>query len=254
MGGRGSSSGSKTASAPKISIQQAVVAPKPVANPQYVESGEFKKFMSMTDDKKADVISALTKQEVPVFLADNDFQKLTYAIGANDKPQLVTDKALDSMKGTELFRTVNNVRDTKNGISYDATTIASQVQKGSVTRVSDTGGSYYGRGIYFADSYGSSIGYGNVSGNISKTAVVRAKISPTAKIISHSQASSAVSKEIASGSKFGKALAKCDSASRVSIYAYSKGYSAIKSSDYYNILSRKALAISTDVKAKSYKW
>ncbi len=256
MGGRGSSSGSarKSSRVIKLTSTPQGVTPKPQQH-AFVEEGEFEKFRSMSTDEQADMISKLSKQEVPIFLANNDFQKLTYAIGGNDKPTIVSDSALDKVKGVELFRTVNGTKDIKNGITYDADMIASQIQRGKVTRVSDSGGSYFGRGIYFADNYGDSICYGNGRGNIKSTAVVRAKIDPNAKIISYNQASTGVRVEMQNGSKLGKALKKCDSYSRESIYALSKGYSVITSgSGYYNILSRKALIMSSDVKAGSTKW
>ena len=215
-------------------------------------STNYDSFMAMSDDQKADTISQMISQDVPVFLADNDFQKLTYNLGLNDKPQLVDDNVLDGMNGTELFRHVNSVDDGKNRIRYSADEIASQVQKGSVTRVSDSGGSAYGRGIYFADNYMDSTLYGNYSGNIKKTAVVRCKLNSNAKVIDYNKASNGARKEMASGSKLGKALRKCDSASAVSIYAMAKGYNVIHNGrSYYNILNRNAVTMSKDIKAKN---
>ena len=189
-------------------------------------------------------------------MADNDFQRLTFNLGLNDKPQLVDDSVLDTMTGTELFRTVNSVADGRTRIRYNADDIASQVQRGSVTRVSDNGGSAYGRGIYFAHTYGSSAGYGNVSGNIKQTAVMRAKLNSNAKIITDSEATVGVRTEISMGTKLGKVLSKCDSASRRSIYAMAKGYNVISDGydDYYVILNRNAITMSKTIKAKGTKW
>lgn len=218
-------------------------------------SANYDNFMAMTDDQKAQAISSLASQDVPVFLADNDFQKFTYNLGLNDKPQLVDDSVLDTMNGTELFRTVNAVNDTTNRIRYNADDIASQVQRGSVTRVSDSGGSAYGRGIYFADDYTESSYYGRSKGNIQKTAVVRCKLNSNAKVINHSKAVSGVQSEISKGTKLGKALSKCDRASQTSIYAMAKGYNVITSGHgYYNILSRNAVTMSKTIKAGSNKW
>ena len=218
-------------------------------------STNYDTFMSMTDDQKADAISKLSSQDVPVFLADNDFQKFTYNLGLNDKPQLVDDSVLDTMNGTEMFRTVNAVNDNVNRIKYNADDIASQIQRGSVTRVSDSGGSAYGRGIYFADDYSESSYYGNSKGDIKKTAVVRCKLNSNAKTIHYFNAHSGAVQEIKSGSKLGKALSKCDKASMVSIYAMAKGYNVITSGHgYYNILSRNAVTMSKTIKAGSNKW
>lgn len=215
-------------------------------------SASYDAFMAMSDDDKADFISANIKQGVPAHLAQNDFQRFIYNSGLNEKPDVVSDATLNTMTGTELFRTVNNVYDGKNDISYNADQIAKQVMAGRVTRVSDNGGSVYGRGIYFADSYGSSTSYGNTRGNVKKTAVVRAKLNNNAKTIGYSQASSGAMKEIKSGSKLGKTLSKCDSDSRASIYAMSKGYNVITSGHgYFNVLNRNAITMSSDIKASS---
>ena len=218
-------------------------------------SANYDNFMAMSDDQKAQAISNLASQDVPANLANNDFQKFTYNLGLNDKPQLVDDNVLDTMNGTELFRTVNSVYDRKSDTNWDADTIASQVQRGSVTRVSDNGGSAYGRGIYFADDYNESSFYGNTRGNIKKTAVVRAKLNSNAKVITYNKATSGLRQEINSGSSLGKALARCDHASQVSIYAMAKGYNVIyNQNSYYNILSRNAVTMSKTIKAGSNKW
>ena len=211
-------------------------------------SAQYDAFMQMSDDQKADVIDSMIKQGVPSHLADNDFQKMIYNIGLNDKPQLVDDATLDGMNGTELWRTVNNVYDRQNDISYTADQIARQVQAGRVTRVSDNGGSVYGRGIYFADDKTESSFYGNTRGNVKKTAQIRCKLNSNANLINHSKAVSGVNAEISKGTKLGKVLAKCDRHSQASIYALAKGYNVITSgSGYYNILNRNAVTMSKTI-------
>ena len=215
----------------------------------------YNSFMQMSDDEKADMINSLSSKDIPAHLANNAFQKFIYNSQMNDKPQLVDDATLDSMNGTEIFRTVNNVYDSRNDLGYSATEIAKQVQTGSITRVSDNGGSVYGRGIYFADDYFESTAYGNTKGNAKKTAVIRAKLNSNAKVISYSQASNGVSKEIKSGSKLGKALSKVDHASQTSLYALSKGYNVIDNGrNYLNILNRNAITMSKDIKPMGKGW
>lgn len=214
-------------------------------------SAGYNDFLSMTDDEKADVISSMVTQQVPAHLSDSSFQRFTYNLGLNDKPQLVDDATLNKMSGTEIYRTVNNVYDRKNDLSYSADQICKQIQGGRVTRTSDNGGSVYGRGIYFADSRSSSTAYGTSRGDIKKTAVVRAKLNDTAKVVSYSQASRGAAAEMKSGSKLGQSLRKCDSASAVSIYAMSKGYNVISSGHgYYNVLNRQAMTMSKTISAK----
>lgn len=218
-------------------------------------SASYDAFMAMSDDDKADYIDKAISNAVPVFLADNDFQKFVYNSGMNDKPQIVSDATLDSMNGTEIFRTVNNVYDQRHDISYSADQIAAQVTKGSVTRVSDTGGSVYGRGIYFASDYGDSVAYGNRRGDIKRTAVIRGKLNSNARVISYNSASSGLSAEIRSGSKLGRSLSKMDTKSAVSMYALSKGYNVITSGhSYINILNRNAVTMSDTYKAAGSSW
>lgn len=218
-------------------------------------SADYNKFMAMTDDEKADFISANVKQGVPDHLADNSFQRFVYNSGLNEKPTIVDDATLDTMTGTEIFRTVNSVYNRQKDLSYTGEQIAKQVSGARYTRVSDDGGSVYGRGIYFANSYSGSTSYGNTRGDVKKTAVMRAKLNSNAKVINHSVASQGASREIASGSKLGKVLSKCDHDSRASVYAMSKGYNVITSGHgYFNILNRNAITVSSDIKAKGTSW
>ena len=216
-------------------------------------SASYDSFMAMSDDQKAATIDAMANQPVPAFLSDTAMQRFTYNLGLNDKPTLVDDDVLDTMNGTELFRTVNSGRDSVARVRYDADEIATQIQRGRVTRYSDNGGSVYGRGLYFANSYGSSKVYGNTTGNIKSTAMVRAKLNSNAKTIDYYQASRGLSKEMASGSKLGESLSKIarrDSESAVSIYAMSKGYNVITSGHgYFNVLNRNAVTMSKTIKA-----
>ena len=211
---------------------------------------DYNTFMAMTDDQKADVIANAVKQGVPSHLSQTDFQKFVFNSGLNDKPDVVDDATLNKMNGTEIFRTVNNVYDRQNDISYNADQIAKQVIAGKVTRTSDNGGSVYGRGIYFASSKSDSTAYGSTYGNVKKTAVIRAKLNNNAKVGDYFTLSSDCVREMRSGSKLGKTLAKCDSNSAVSIYAMTKGYNVISNGrTYLNVLNRNAITVSSNITA-----
>lgn len=232
-------------------IPQSVVQPAP----QPVISADYDAFKKMTDDQKADAITQAAKTPVPVFLAQNDLQKVLYGLKLNDKPVLVDDSVLDTMPGKELFRTVNATSNQQYRMKFTATDIAQQTIRGSVTRVSDTGGSVHGRGIYFADSYGGSTAYGNTRGNANKTAVVRVKLSPTAKTISTHAAATGVSAEIASGSKLGRALSRIGSTDRTAVWSLAKGYDAmVASNGYHVVINRSALVASKTINAMGYSW
>lgn len=225
-------------------------------------SADFNNFMAMSDDDKADVIDSMIKQGVPAHLADNDFQRFIYNIGLNDKPDVVDDATLDAMSGLEMFRTVNAVKNTAIGVTYSAPEIAKQIQGGSITRVSDTGGSAYGRGLYFTpDCHHSMSMYGRTNGNVKQTCTIRSKLNSNAKIITDTKVSSGINWEIGHGTKLGKVLSKCDRASRESLYAIAKGYNVILgtgsgSAKYHNVLNRQAMTISKDVHPanSSGKW
>ena len=211
-------------------------------------STDYKTFMAMDDDAKADVINNALKQGVPDHLSQTDFQKFIYNTGLNDKPDVVDDATLNNMTGTEIFRTVNNVYDRQNDISYSADQIAKQVIAGRVTRTSDNGGSVYGRGIYFANNKADSTAYGNTRGNVKKTAVIRGKLNNNAKVIDYNKALRGALKKEGDGTKLGTILSKVDSASMVSIYAMTQGYNVISNGrTYLNVLNRNAVTMSKSI-------
>lgn len=214
---------------------------------------EYDDFSKMSEDERIDAIAQAIQEDVPVHLSNTDFQKVVYNLGFNDKPDLVDDKTFDTLKGTTIYRTINSVYDSKNDINYTPTDIAQQIQMGSTTRTSDNGGSVYGRGIYFADSYNDSASYGNRDNDITKTAIIRAKLNSNANVINYRNAVNGANNEISNGTKLGKMLSKCDSASRSSIYALVKGYNVVDANNgYLVILNRKATTISKTIKPTHY--
>lgn len=239
-------------------------APQPVQPVQPVQpiqqnsSPSFDAFKKMTDDQKADAILKVKNTQVPTFLSQSDTQKVLYGLRLNDKPTLVDDSVLDKMPGKDLFRTVNDSKDQANRIKYSAMDIASQTIKGSVTRVSDTGGSAYGRGVYFADDYyGSTSVYGQTRNDINKTAVIRAKLSPTAKTIGTRQAQQMTVQEIKSGSKLGKAISQIGIRDQTTIWALAKGYDAmVAPNGYHVVINRSALFASKSIKpwSSTHNW
>ena len=259
---RGGKAGSHSfTSIPTFAAAQPAPQPQPIPQPvvqpvpQPVMSADYDAFKKMTDDQKADAITQAAKTQVPVFLAQNDLQKVLYGLKLNDKPTLVDDSVLDTMPGKELFRTVNATSNQQYRMKFTATDIAQQTIRGTVTRVSDTGGSVHGRGIYFADSYRGSTAYGNRMGNANQTAVVRVKLSPSAKTISENSAISGLSKEISSGSKLGRALSRIGHQDQTAIYALAKGYDAIVASNgYHVVINRSALVASKTINAMGTSW
>ena len=214
-------------------------------------STQYDAFMKMSDDQRADAIKTAISQDIPDHLNKNsDFKKLIYNLGMNDKPTVVDDATLNSMNGTEIYRTVNSVYDRKTDLNFTAPQIAKQIQAGKITRVSSGGTAVYGDGIYFADSKFGSASYGNTRGNVQKTCIMRAKLNSNAKLINYYSASSGASQEIRKGTKLGQVLNRCSNTSRASIYALAKGYNVIDAGNgYYNILNRNAVTMSDSFNA-----
>ena len=170
-------------------------------------------------------------------------QRFAYFTGMSDKPTVVTDSVLDGMRGHELFRTVHDDYDRNTDIGYTSTDIIKQISRGDYTMYSDSGGSAYGKAIYFASSPNSSSGY--VNGH--NDAMMRAKITG-GKGISKSSADNMYRAALARGDKLARACSKADSKSASNLYALSKGYDYLSTSDYYMILNRRCLTVSDRIK------
>lgn len=213
------------------------------------ESVSYSNFMALTDDEKADAIALMIQQGIPNFLDDSDFQKILYYTEVDGKPQVVSDSALDAMSGQEMFRTVNSYYNPRTDVNYTAKEIYNQLVDGDYTMVSGRGGSAYGKGLYFAHGYTSSTSYRNSSAKSSL--VMRGKLNSNAREITETSAIRGYQREISNGTKLGKVLSKMDRANATSTYALAKGYNVINDgyNDYYVILDRSAITMSSKTKA-----
>lgn len=249
--GRGTSKaggGSSSASA-SLPVTKILTPPTPqqVAKGNILPQGgvAFDKFQQMTDDEKADVISDALGVGTPIFLDDSGLQRFAYFTGMSDKPNVVSDSKLDSMKGTEIFRTVDNAYDRSTDIGYTAKDICDQISKGDYTMYSNSGGSAHGKAIYFADSLRSSASYRGSSASLT----MRAKVTG-GKGIDENKLYSAYNNAYANGDKLARACAKADSSSARNLYALAKGYTHVTDSytGYNMILNRSCLTISDTYK------
>lgn len=196
----------------------------------------------MTDDQKADVVDKALRTGVPVFLDDSGLQRFAYFTGMSGKPNVVSDAQLDKMAGHELFRTVNDAYDSRKDIGYTANDIVKQISSGDFTMYSDSGGSAYGKAIYFASSVPSSAGYAGRNATM-----MRAKITG-GKAISHSAITQMYRTAYNRGDKLAQACGRADHSSAVNLYALSKGYDIITTSDYHMVLNRRCLSVSSKTK------
>lgn len=232
------------ASLPPVTNQVIPPTPQQVATGNILPTGgvAFSDFEKMSDDEKADVVTKALQTGVPMFLDDSGIQRFAYFTGMSDKPNVVTDAQLDKMSGHELFRTVNDAYDRSKDIGYTSTDIAKQIMKGDFTMYSDSGGSAYGKAIYFASSVSSSSGYAGRN-----AAMIRAKITG-GKAISYGSASRIYSAALARGDKLAKACSLAGRNSSENLYALAKGYDIITTSDYHMVLNRRCLTVSDKVK------
>lgn len=170
--------------------------------------------------------------KVPAYLDGSDTSKLMYALGMDNKPTVVDDSTLDGLPGRELFRTVYETRGTMPPPS--STDITDQIRHGDYTQMSGSGGSAYGRGLYFASSFRASALYG--SGEQNPT-IMRAKLNPNAKMASYRSLQSAYT-----NSNF-----PWRGHDGIALFAIAKGYDGwYDSSSGYNILlNRSALTASS---------
>ncbi len=220
------------------------------------KSQTFEDFQKMTDDQKAQVLFDALKDKPPSFLPDNDTQRLLWHLEGDNRPTVVSDSQLDAIQGKDLFRQVAGIHDSTLGNDLNSSDIANQILTGDLTMYSDSGGSAYGRAIYFGDSYSEIKNYygrwnsNRVKGGGNDSTMIRVKVDPKAKSMSYNQMNGAIFREIGSGSKLGKALAKYSSSDRVVAYALAKGidYSYDTSAGYYMIYNRGCLIASSKTK------
>lgn len=246
IGGAGSVGGGGGGSnaLPNITNQVTPPTPQQVASGNVLPGGgvAFDEFMDMTDDEKADVVTKALQTGVPLFLDDSGLQRFAYFTGMSDKPNVVSDSQLDSMSGHELFRTVNDAYDSSKDIGYTSKDIAKQIMSGDFTMYSDSGGSAYGKAIYFASSVHSSSDYAGRNASM-----IRAKITG-GRSISNTSASRQYSNALSRGDKLAVACSRAGSSSASNLYALTQGYDIITTSDYHMVLNRKCLTISSKIK------
>lgn len=242
---------SMRAAAPTVTPTQVVPpTPQQVAQGNVLPTGgvAYSDFEAMSDDEKADVITSALGVGTPLFLDDSGMQKFAYFTGMSDKPKTVTDAQLDKTQGTELFRTVNDAYNSNTDIGYTSNDIVKQIRDGDFTMYSDSGGSAHGKAIYFANNYADSSYYGQSGKN---PVTMRAKVT-SGKTIRESQLDSMYSNALQSGDKLALACSNADRGSARNLYGLAKGYSVISAGNYYMVLNRGALTVSSTTKKTQF--
>ena len=252
--GRGSSkAGGGIASAGSSAVSGSGVLPVTKTltppTPQQVAQGNvlpaggvaFSDFQSMTDDEKADVIADAIGVGLPAFLDDSGLQRFAYYTGMSDKPTMIDDSQFNSVKGLAIYRTVHDAYNPRTDIGYTANDIYKQISGGDFTMYSDSGGSAYGKAIYFADNLRASTAYKQGGTN---NVTMRAKI--TGNVGDYYQMSRQLSND---NSKLGRTCRSLGTKDGLGIYALAKGYDGLAdgtdgSGNYVMMYNRKGLTMS----------
>ena len=199
----------------------------------------YEEFMQMPEAQRYSTMEKIITDSninVPGYLDRSATTKVMYALGMNNKPELVSDAQLDAMQGREVFRTVNDA-----GV-ISADDIIQQIRQGDYTQLSGKGGSVHGRALYFATDFNESTIYGD-----GRTArVMRAKIKPNANMISEDRLLSSMKKD----AKFGRTRLRHITYDNEALYAIAHGYDGWFSSriGYEMIINRGALVASSRTK------
>lgn len=180
--------------------------------------------------------------KVPSYLDGSKATKVMYALGMSGKPTVVPDAQLDSMQGYEVFRAINDA-----GTAITAGEIADQIRTGDYTQLSGKGGSLHGRALYFANNYLDASLYGNGAG----TRMIRAKINPSANIVTEDRLSAEMR---AAGLNVGATTGGyplSTNPDQAALFAISRGYDGWYDPDagYDMIINRGALTMSASTKA-----
>lgn len=248
MGGRGSSSG--------------LIPPGPKAPPAppMTPSGKtLADFQAMDDKDMHDFLIDVNKTDTPDFLNTHHLQKMTYALGMNDKPEIISQQEWDDMTvnapfgsgATVIYRTVDDAS-LSGGVTLKASQQLKMLTDGDLTW---HGNGIHGDGLYFSDSKSGSQAYGRGGGRSRTIAcVLNDKAKPITETALRKQYDAFVKThpQTRKALGFAKARSTHDSMSQ---FALSQGYNVIiskqfGSENYYTVLDRAAL--STTGKIEKY--
>ena len=158
-----------------------------------------------------------------------------YALGMNAKPKVVDDATLDGMQGREIFRTVY-----EKGVMPPPTTeaVVDQIRHGDYTQMSNSGGSLYGRAIYFATNFNDSASYGSGERN---AMIMRGKLDVNAKFPTETTLRQQMRAKNFTASK----KKSVDSDDGIALYAISQGLPGWHDGSYTMIVNRSVITMSS---------
>ena len=198
----------------------------------------MQQFMQMSDDEKYDLMNDILNNKnivVPDYLDGSDTTKVIYALGMNNKPDVVADDVLDTMQGRDLFRTIYETGSMPPPSTAD---VAEQIRVGDYTHMSGKGGSYHSRAIYFADNFDDSATYGSSERN---PMVIRGKLKPTANIRSERS----LTNQMNADTNFTRKMRNAGYKDQLSLFAISHGVDGWYSDTYTMMVNRSATVMSS---------
>lgn len=239
MGGRGANY--QRTVLPPIQTQQ--LQPDPLNGTPPPSGVTQADLANMSDKELHDFLIDVNKTDIPSFLSDLHLQRMLYAMGMNNGPEVVDQKTFDGLakNAPVLYRTVNDT--VVNGVPFTSGDCCDMLIDGDLTFV---GKGIHGDGLYFSDSLSGSKAYGDSTGQ-----TVGAVLNGKAKAISETQLRQDYDAFVKSHPQARKALgfAKAHSAhDSYSQFALIRGYNVITSKQwngetYYTVLDRSALTM-----------
>ena len=223
-----------------------------------LQPGAVTNLSQMTDDDLADLVNQSKNAIMPNHLSDVDdpTQKFVYQAGLNALPTVLDPAAFQQYlkdngipQSSIIARSVGPIKFTAMGVdfSYSAQNVVDMMMYSKFNYIGGkVGGQAYGAGTYFAQTGGSSTGYGGKVG----VATAQAVLNPaTAKVISLSQLRSRAAAFAQTHPKFNRAVGGFTTAFRgnnMSVWALAMGYNVISDGGsgygtYYNVIDRSAL-------------
>lgn len=201
-------------------------------------------FSTMSADDQFDLIQKSVQGNAAgsYYTWNTDYQRFINNSGLDGAPNLVDDSTLDSMSGTELFRTTNENR------AFPGKAIAVKTQTDDKLLYNAGGQEWYGKGLYSATDIQASLPYGDNA----RAAVMRFKID-NSKIASTSVVDMWEFKDRKNPNSLSYKLKQAgyDNDTRRAMVALSKGYTAIDNENgYITLLTRKGLNMSKSIKQK----
>lgn len=228
--------------------------PQPIQSPSGTPSGyTLADVQKMDDQQLHDFLIDVDKTDIPDFLNQHHLQKMVYALGMNDAPEIVSQKEFDDMTvnapfgsgAPVIYRTVNDT--VVNGVPLTANDVCDMLTDGDTSYM---GNGVHGDGLYFSSSLQGSKMYGNSSSSRTVGAVLNSKAKPISEgnlkklydsfVKTHPQTRKALGFAKQHGSSWKNSLSQFALSQGYNVITYNHSYS---NETYYTVLDRSVLTM-----------